>query len=113
MEFSLEQLHELCALAGPQHTSQAGSATGSAGSSRLPTQVRKTGSGLPSQIKGTRFTEKEDAKLIDMKEIKCLSWDEIEGAFPGRTRATLQVRYSTRLKRRASSSEKRQRVIPR
>ena len=35
MEFSLEQLHELCVLAGPQHTSQAGFATGSAGSSRL------------------------------------------------------------------------------
>src|SRR5450432_2081827 len=105
MEFSLEQLHELCAPACPQHTSQAGSnrgsSTGSAGSFRLPTQA-KTRSGPPSQVKGTRFTE-EDAKLIDMREIRHCSWNEIDGAFPGRTRATLQVHYSTKLKNRASA----------
>jgi hypothetical protein len=71
MEFSLEQLHELCALACP-HASQAGSSIGSVGSSRPPAQTKKTGSGPPSQIKGTRFTQEEDAKLIDMKEIKRL-----------------------------------------
>jgi hypothetical protein len=108
-EFSLEQLHELCALVCP-HASQAGASTGSVGSARPPTQAKKTGSGPPSQIKGTRFTQEEDAKLIDMKEIKRRSWDEIEGAFPGRTRATLQVHYSTKLKHRASLSRKRQRA---
>jgi hypothetical protein len=113
MEFSLEQLRELYARACPQHTSQAGSnkgsSTRSAGSSRLPAQAKKTRPGPPSQIKGTRFTQEEDAKLIDMKEQKGWSWDEIESAFPGRTRATLQVHYSTKLKNRASLSRKRQR----
>jgi hypothetical protein len=103
MEFSLEQLHKLCALACP-YVSRAGSYIRSIGSSHLPPQAKKTRSGPSSQIKGTRFTQEENAKLIDMKEIKRCSWDEIEGAFPGRTRATLQVHYSTKLKNRASCS---------
>jgi hypothetical protein len=57
MEFSLEQLHGLCAPASLQHTLEAGSNRGSstrpAGSFRLPTQAKKTISGPPSQIKGT------------------------------------------------------------
>jgi hypothetical protein len=105
MEFSLEQLHELCALACP-HASRAGSSIRSIGSSRPPPQAKKTRSGPPSQIKGTRFTQEEDAKLIDMKETKRYSWDEIEGAFPGRTRATLQVHYSTKLKNRSTTRRK-------
>jgi hypothetical protein len=114
IEFSLEQLYELCALLCSQYMLQAGSnrdsSTGPVGCSRLRTQAKKTGSGPPSQIKGTRFTQEEDAKLIDMKEKKGWSWDEIEGAFPRRTRATLQVHYSTKLKHRASSSGKQQRA---
>jgi hypothetical protein len=82
--FSLEQLHELCALACP-YASRVGSSIGLTGSSRLLTQAKKARSGPLSQIKGTRFTQEEDAKLIDMKEIKRCSWDEIEGAFLGRT----------------------------
>jgi len=73
IEFSLEQLHELCALACP-YASQAsfnkGSSTESASSACLPTQAKKTRSGPPSQIKGTRFTKEEDAKLINIKEKK-------------------------------------------
>ena len=53
-------------------------------SSRPLTQAKKARSSPPSQIKGTRFTE-EDAKLIDMRERKHCSWNEIDGAFPGRT----------------------------
>jgi Myb-like DNA-binding domain len=109
MEFSLEQLHELCALACP-HASRAVSSIRSVGSPRPPTRARKTGSGPPPKIKGTRFTQEEDAKLIDMKETKRRSWDEIEGAFPGRTRAALQVHYSTKLKNRASLLRRRQRA---
>jgi hypothetical protein len=109
MEFSLEQLHELCALVCP-HASRAGSSIGPVDSSRPPPQAKKTGLGPTSQTKGTRFTQEEDAKLIDTKEIKRSSWDEIEGAFPGRTRATLQVHYYTKLKNRASLSRKRQRA---
>jgi len=89
MEFSLEQLYKLCALACPQHTSQAGSnrgsSTRSASSSRLLTQAKKNRSGPPSQIKGTRFTEEEDAKLIDIREIRHCLWNEIDSAFLRRT----------------------------
>lgn len=108
IEFSLEQLHELCARARP-HASQAGSYIRSIVSSCPTPQAKKTRSGSLSQIKGTRFTQEDDAKLIDMKEIKHCLWDEIKGAFPRRTPATLQVHYSTKLKQRASLLRKRQR----
>jgi hypothetical protein len=108
MEFSLEQLQELYAYACP-HASHPGSnryfSTGSASSSRQPTQAKKIRSGPMSQSKRTRFTPEEDARLVNLKEKERWSWDAIEGAFPGRTRAALQVHYSTKLKDRASSSE--------
>jgi hypothetical protein len=107
MEFSLEELQELCASACP-HASQASSdrdfSTRSASSSRQPTQAKNIRSGPAPQSKRARFTPKEDARLVKLKEKEHWSWDEIEGAFPGRTRASLQVHYSTKLKHRAAAS---------
>jgi hypothetical protein len=40
----------------------------------------------------------EDVRLVDLKEKKRWSWNEIEDAFSGRTRATLKVDYSTKLR---------------
>lgn len=38
--------------------------------------------------------------LTDLKKTKSLSWDQIEGRFPHRTRGSLQVHYSKKLKGR-------------
>lgn len=43
---------------------------------------------------------KGDQLLSQLKEQRQLSWNEIAKHFPGRSRGSLQVRYSTRLKRR-------------
>ncbi|KAJ5161363.1 hypothetical protein N7492_006755 [Penicillium capsulatum] len=43
---------------------------------------------------------KGDQLLIQLKEQQKLSWNEIAKHFPGKSRGSLQVRYSTRLKRR-------------
>jgi hypothetical protein len=51
----------------------------------------------------TQVTAEEDARLVNLKEKEPWSWDVIEGAFPGRTRATLQVHYSMKLKDRGSA----------
>ena len=42
--------------------------------------------------------------LVQLKEREKLSWDEIEQRFPDRTRAALQVHYSTKLKARLQTS---------
>jgi hypothetical protein len=46
-----------------------------------------------------KWTPEDDTKLIDMKKSGC-SWKEINAAFPDRTPGTIQVRCSTKLKRR-------------
>ncbi|KAJ5384877.1 hypothetical protein N7517_002788 [Penicillium concentricum] len=46
----------------------------------------------------TRFSAKEDALLIKLKEEFKLSWKDIAWFFPGRTQETLQVRYCSKLK---------------
>jgi hypothetical protein len=108
IEFSLEQLQPPTC---PPHISWASSnrdsSTASASSSLLSTQAKKIKSGPPSQSMRTRFTSEEDARLVDLKEMKGWSWEKIETEFPGRTRATLQVRYCTKLKTRAAASNQR------
>ena len=49
-----------------------------------------------------RFTPQEDAILINLRERKGLLWEEIERSFPHRTKASLQVHYSMKLKNRAT-----------
>jgi hypothetical protein len=61
---------------------------------------------LLRQRKRIPFTRAENAALlIEMKEERDLSWDEIETAFPNRSKATLQVHYSTKLKGRSTATE--------
>lgn len=45
-----------------------------------------------------KFTPEDDAKLVDLKENKSLTWKQIADFFPGRSSGTLQVRYCTKLK---------------
>ncbi|KAI9715638.1 MAG: hypothetical protein M1812_005790 [Candelaria pacifica] len=64
---------------------------------------------LSPQFRGrrSRFTLNEDAMLVDLKENRALSWKEILLNFPDRSLATLQVHYSTKLRNRANTFEKR------
>lgn len=48
----------------------------------------------------TLFTPENDELIKYLKEVKGLSWPQIMDFFPGRTRATVQVRYSLKLKDR-------------
>jgi hypothetical protein len=52
------------------------------------------------QVRGRsrRFSPKEDAMLIDMRERRMLPWKDIKPEFPDRSLASLQVHYSTKLK---------------
>ncbi|OQE69863.1 hypothetical protein PENNAL_c0126G00812, partial [Penicillium nalgiovense] len=50
--------------------------------------------------RATRFLPDEDDRLIELKEQRGLPWSRIVKHFPGRTKGSLQVRYSTRLKDR-------------
>jgi len=45
-----------------------------------------------------KFTQEDDALLVELKETKCLTWMQIADFFPGRSSGTLQVRYCTKLK---------------
>jgi hypothetical protein len=71
MKFSLEDVQQLCAASFPLHTSSAGS---NASFSARPSRRAQTFSAYaraenaPSWSKRPRFTEEEDAKLVDLKE---------------------------------------------
>jgi hypothetical protein len=55
-----------------------------------------------------RFSQAEEDLLVELKERKesKLSWREIQRHFPSRTIGSLQVHYSTHLKRRRPSSRR-------
>jgi hypothetical protein len=55
---------------------------------------------LRRQAPHQAWAQKEEATLREMKEAGC-SWDEIHAALPHRSKGTLQVRYSTKLKGRS------------
>jgi hypothetical protein len=106
MEFSLEDVQQLCAAAFPLYTSSAGSnALFSARPSRhaQPFSAYARAENAPSRSKRPRFTEEEDARLVDLKQ-RGWSWEDIQRSFPGRSTGSLQVRYSTKLKERNAAS---------
>ncbi|QSS56971.1 hypothetical protein I7I53_05341 [Histoplasma capsulatum var. duboisii H88] len=77
-----------------------------------PLSAKANGLSSPSRKKkppatGMRvpFASEDDALLKELKE-EGVSWDEIAKHFPSRSRATLQVRYSTNLKDRGPSTRK-------
>jgi hypothetical protein len=77
------------------------------GSKQSPVQERA----MPRPVRNSRFTIEEDDLLVQLKG-DGLSWDEISDYFPHRSKGTLQVHYSTTLKRRSKTSrvmKKRQR----
>jgi hypothetical protein len=45
-----------------------------------------------------KFPPKDDSLLIELEEMKNLTWKQIAEFFPGRSSGTLQVRYCTKLK---------------
>jgi hypothetical protein len=103
IEFSLEDVQQFCAEAFPLHTSSAGpNASFSARPSRCaqPFSACAQAENASSQSKRSQFTEEEDVKLVDLKERKGWSWEDIQRSFPGRSTGSLQVRYSTKLKER-------------
>ena len=112
IKFSLEDVQQLCAAAFPLHISSAGSNGHFSARPARPfsasTQAKKNGSdAASSQSKRSRFTEQEDAKLVDLKERRGLSWEDIQRSFPRRSMGSLQVRYSTKLKERSTASQER------
>jgi hypothetical protein len=109
MEFNVEDVQQLCAAAFPLHTSSAGSnASFSARPSRRarPFSACAQAENASSRSKRPRFTEEEDAKLVDLKERRGWSWEDIQRSFPGRSTGSLQVRYSTKLKNCSTAGRK-------
>ena len=49
---------------------------------------------------GVPYSLEEDALLAKLKEVDKLSWDEMVAHFNGRTKGSLQVRYSSKVSRR-------------
>jgi hypothetical protein len=49
--------------------------------------------------KGKEYTPEEDELIVSLKEIEKLRWSGIAAHFPGRTKAALEVRYCTVLKK--------------
>lgn len=66
------------------------------------TRHTKQPSSTKPSAHATRFLPDEDELLMELKERRCLPWSRIAKHFPGRTKNSLQVRYSTRLKDRGS-----------
>ena len=108
IELSLEDIQRLCAAAFPLYTSLASSnASSSARPSRRtqPFSACARAENASSWSKRPRFTEEEeDAKLVDLKERRGWSWEDIQRSFLGRSTGSLQVRYSTKLKERNTTS---------
>ncbi|CAI7635378.1 unnamed protein product [Penicillium manginii] len=65
--------------------------------SKLPRQQK---SQVGKSLRPAQKLSEDDKLLIDLKEEKGLAWKQIGEHFPGRSVGSLQVRYSTRLKRR-------------
>ncbi|KAK2732809.1 hypothetical protein FQN57_002475 [Myotisia sp. PD_48] len=49
-----------------------------------------------------KFTPEDDRLLVELKENRNLTWKQIAEFFPGRTSGTLQVRYCTKLRAKAT-----------
>jgi hypothetical protein len=61
-------------------------------------QSKKYPAALRPQIKRAPWTPEEDATLLKMRNEGC-SWGDIHAALLHQSKGTIQVRYSTKLKR--------------
>ncbi|KAH7038073.1 uncharacterized protein B0I36DRAFT_346099 [Microdochium trichocladiopsis] len=78
---------------------------GGTGNGGAPSVVGQAGMPEPApRPRGPKlkFTPEDDQLLIDLKENKNLTWKQIADFFPGRSSGTLQVRYCTKLKAKAT-----------
>lgn len=100
LEFNLKHLPEVLELSIPSEALGI-SSDGPASSRRAVAHSKMHGAALTPQIKGAPWTAEEDATLLDMRKRQGRSWDDIQAAFPNRSKATIQVRYSTKLRNRA------------
>jgi hypothetical protein len=103
MEFSLEDVQQLCAATFPLHTSSTGSSRPFSARAARPFSARarakKNGSGASSSwSKLSRFTSERE--VGGFKGAGRLVVGRIQHAFPGRSTGSLRVRYSTKLKDR-------------
>lgn len=62
------------------------------------------GRAVSKSARNSRFSSEEDELLLQLKE-EGLSWDEISDCFAERSKGTLQVHYSTKLKPRSETSK--------
>ncbi|KFY28252.1 hypothetical protein V491_00550 [Pseudogymnoascus sp. VKM F-3775] len=94
-------------------TSSGESVGGSANSQVCASHAKRPQPAIPKQRKRPPLRERivsrpysaaDDDLLIRLKEDDKLPWDEIAKSFPGRTKGTLQVRYSTKLKNCSQTS---------
>jgi hypothetical protein len=69
-------------------------------SKRLPIQEPA----ISRHVRNSRFSPKDDELLLQLKG-EGLSWDEISEYFPERSKGTLQVHFSTKLKPRLGTSK--------
>jgi hypothetical protein len=72
---------------------------------QTPTMVGQDGMPPPAlRPRGPKikFTSEDDQLLVDLKEQKNLTWKQIAEFFTGRSSGTLQVRYCTKLKAKAT-----------
>jgi hypothetical protein len=91
MEFSLEDVQQLCAATFPLHTSSAGSNASFSTQPSWRAQPFNTyapAKNVPSWSKRPRFTEEEDVKLVDLKQRGWL-WEDIQRSFLGRSTGSL------------------------
>jgi len=66
----------------------------------MPPQTKSTTNNRSNH--GVPYTQEEDDLLKYLREERKVSWDDMLNHFAGRTRGSLQVRYSTKLKHRQS-----------
>jgi hypothetical protein len=69
-------------------------------SEQLPVQERA----MSIPARKVKFSREDDKLLLQLKE-DGLSWDEISDRFPERSKGTLQVHYSTKLRPRSETSK--------
>lgn len=62
-------------------------------------KVKPLNSGTQSNF-GNQYTPEEDALLAELKEVRNVRWEDMPQYFEGRTKGSLQVRYSSKVSKR-------------
>ncbi|KAK6398877.1 hypothetical protein LTR65_000434 [Meristemomyces frigidus] len=80
----------------------------------FPPPVASQQSAASKTSHGMLFTPADDALLAQLKEVDNLGWDVVHAYFPTRSRAAIQVRYSTKVKGKALAAVQqfKQSMIP-